>query len=257
MIGGDILAKIAVQDILKDFSTMWKEHWSYLAGAANRRQVDCSGAFVWSYKQHGCNIYHGSNRIARTEVLELYPIKNAQIIPGMVAFKARSSIPLNLNGYSLPDSYKKGGAYYNGDLLDYYHVGLVDETGKFVYNAQSVSTGFVRSDISKGGWSHVGLLLQVDYAKKKEEVSTKPPETPKETVVETKTNPIGKAVVSAPTGNYVKMRRSPSKSESLYWDIPVNSLVEVLSESENSWTKIRYNGRDGYMMSMYLDDANG
>ena len=247
--------KINVQDILKDFSTMWKEHWSYVAGAADYGRVDCSGAFVWSYKQRGCTIYHGSNRIARKEVLELYPIKNAQIIPGMVAFKARTSTPLNINGYSLPDSYKKGGAHYNGDLLDYYHIGLVDETGKYVYNAQSESTGFVRSDISKGGWSHVGLLLQVDYAKKK----TETPTTDIQKEIQSDVNPIGTGIVIASTGNYVKMRRSPNTNESLYWNIPINSSVDILSKSENDWTKIRYNGREGYMMSKYLnvDNANG
>ena len=29
------------------------------------------------------------------------------------------------SGYALPARYKKGGAYYTGDLNDYYHAGLV------------------------------------------------------------------------------------------------------------------------------------
>ena len=75
------MSKIAVSDILGDFQRMLDEHWKYTAGASETGNVDCSGAFVWAHRQHGQRIYHGSNRIARTEIVELVPISAAK--PGM------------------------------------------------------------------------------------------------------------------------------------------------------------------------------
>lgn len=80
------MPKIAVSAILGDFQRMLDEHWKYTAGAAEAGNVDCSGAFVWSYRQHGQSIYHGSNRIARTEIVELVPISAAK--PGMAVLSA-------------------------------------------------------------------------------------------------------------------------------------------------------------------------
>lgn len=243
--------KIQVNQILSDFKMMWEEKWSY-GSDVKRGQVDCSGAFVWSYQQHGRSIYHGSNRIARTEVIKLIPIKEAKIVPGMAVFKAKEPPFLfNTNGYSLPDSYKKGGAYYNGDLNDYYHIGLVAEDSKSVYNAQNLQNGFVKSDISKG-WTHVAYLTQVEYNK----VSVKEPEVKiKETVQNASSNLSG--IVIASSGEFVKMRKTPSKNQSVYWYVPVNTQVDILEEPSNGWAKIRYNGREGYMMDEFLDIANG
>ena len=154
--------KIPVANILADFQRMEREHWKYSSDTA-LGQVDCSGAFVWSYKQHGLSIYHGSNRIARRYVLDLVPYANAKaqglIVPGIAAFKTRRPGDPK---YALPSSYRKGGAYYNGDLLDYYHIGLVDEDTGYVLNAQGTATGFVRSPITQN-WSHVALLKDVAY----------------------------------------------------------------------------------------------
>lgn len=245
------MGKISVSDILSDFQIMWKEKWSY-SSDIKRGQVDCSGAFVWSYQQHGCSIYHGSNRIARTEVVKLIPIKQAKIVPGMAAFKAKEPpFIFNTNGYSLPDSYKKGGSYYNGDLNDYYHIGLVSEDSKSVYNAQNLQNGFVKSDISNG-WTHVAYLKQVEYNK----VSVKNPEiVVKNETVDSSSKLSG--IVIASSGQFVKMRKTPSKNQSVYWNVPVKAQVDILEEPSNGWAKIRYEGREGYMMEEFLDIANG
>ena len=62
------------KELLADFQRMLKEKWEYVMGSSSPGAVDCSGAFVWSFGQHGKSIYHGSNRILRTEIRELLPI---------------------------------------------------------------------------------------------------------------------------------------------------------------------------------------
>lgn len=241
--------KIPVLSLLADFKMMFSEHWSY-GQEVKRGQVDCSGAFVWSYKQHGLSIYHGSNRIARTEVLKLYPIDSVQIVPGMACFKHR--VP-DESGYTLPSSYKPGGSNYNGDLNDYYHIGLVAEDRKHVYNAQSSATGFVSSDISKG-WSHVGYLTQVAYDTSIPDTSSVPEQTtPSEEKQKVDPAPVSSfATVVAKSGSTVKMRQTPSKNERVWWPVPIGSTVEIRGSESKGWYPIRYSGRNGYMMSEYL-----
>ena len=158
------MSKIKVADLLEELNVMLKEHWSYVWGSASKGCVDCSGALVYVFRKYGHSIYHGSNRIARVEVDELLPISQAK--PGMVAFKARNPGDAK---YALPSTYKSGGKNYNGDLRDFYHVGVVGQNGK-VLNAQSSSTGFVESPIKT--WTCVGYLKQVDYGDMQEDNMT-------------------------------------------------------------------------------------
>lgn len=244
--------RILVSDLISDFQTMLKERWAY--GAETKYgQVDCSGAFVWSYSQHGHSIYHGGNRIARTEIVELIPIADAKIVPGMAAFKRRKP---GESGYALPSGYQPGGAHYNGDLNDYYHIGLVDEDTTRVLNAQSAATGFVASDIGKG-WSHVAYLKQVDYngtdvkqevhdpvvdAGNSTDANDKPAPTPS-----TKT-----AYVTSENGKAVKMREKPSESCRNWKELKVGTVVTIRGNASNGWTPISYGGKNWYMMSKFL-----
>ena len=125
---------------------MYKERWSYIWGRAEKGCVDCSGAFVYAYKQLGhISIAHGSNAIARRWIVGgMLPLSMAQ--PGMAAFKAKSP---GEDGYDLPERYEQGGASYTGDLMDYYHIGLVDDDPRFVLNAKSSVAGFCRDKLTK------------------------------------------------------------------------------------------------------------
>ena len=89
---------IPVTGIIADFKKMLADKWGYIPATAgilwtkgrqNATQnamakkygskwighmvADCSGAFVYAYRQYNANIYHGSNRIARYYVEELLP----------------------------------------------------------------------------------------------------------------------------------------------------------------------------------------
>ena len=230
------MAKIPVGGLIDQFEKMTAENWPYKSpGSNDRNGIDCSGAFVYAYKQYGKSIYHGSNRIARTEVGELLPISSAQ--PGMAAFKHRKP---GADYYALPDGYKPGGKYYNGDMNDYYHIGLVGRDGK-ILNARNEKDGFVASPVSQG-WSHVAYLNQVEY----ENAESEEPE-----MADT-------AIVRASSGSTVKMRGKPDTGYNLYWDVPIGSTVTVLARNNpEGWSRVSWNGRAGYMMNNFLDFAEG
>lgn len=223
------MGKIPVSALIADFRRMARENWTY--GTDTRQgTVDCSGAFVWAYEQHGHDIYHGSNRMARVEVGKLIPIDQAVIVPGMAAFKHRKP---GAEYYDLPDDYQEDGDYYTGDLSDYYHVGLVDEDTSRVLNAQNEQTGFVSSPITQG-WTHVGYLTQVDYGDKKEDVPM---------------SEITTATVWAASGSTVNLRSKPDGD--LIDRVPVGATVTV-SGHQDGWSRIAYNGLTGWMMDKYL-----
>lgn len=227
------MSKIKVSDLLSELNIMLKENWSYIWGSASKGCVDCSGALVYVFRKYGHSIYHGSNRIARVEVDELLPISQAK--PGMVAFKARNPGDTK---YALPSAYKSGGKNYNGDLRDFYHVGVVGQNGK-VLNAQSSSTGFVESPIKT--WTCVGYLKQVDYGDMQEDNMTND-----------SIDICGTAKVIAESGTTVRMRLKPLKNAPIVANVKVGTLVNLL-ETTSDWCQIEVNGKVGYMMSKFLN----
>lgn len=195
---------------------------------------DCSGAFVDSYRQHGASIYHGSNRIAREYVVELVPVSEAK--PGYAAFKLKKP---GESGYALPDEYRKGGSHYNGDLNDYYHIGLIDEDGKNVINAQSTSKGFTRTSLNL--WHCAARLKAVSYDGNIDEGSE----------ADMNEEPLYRAVVKAENDFPVRMRANPSQSSRIIAQVPQGSEVEV-TDVMDGWSAITYNGQAGYMMTKFL-----
>ena len=242
------MSKIAVAALLAEFQTMLREHWAYDWRGAQRGKVSCAGAFVYAYKQHGISIDHGSNYMARSEVVQLIPIGQATVVPGMAAFKCRTPSD---GKYDLPSKYRKGGASYNGDLNDYYHVGLVDEDTARILNAQSSSTGFVASPISQN-WSHVAYLKRVDYG---DDASTSIPGS-SVSGQPTAPDPVGDtAVTVADSGKTVNLRSAPKPSASLVERVPLGEVVTVTERTSAEWWKVKWGKHAGYMMSKYLEPA--
>lgn len=132
-------------DLISLFNTMYKEHWSYEWGSAEKGCVDCSGAFVYAYKQlGGPKIYHGSNTIRRKWIGAVTDTPKA----GYAAFKVRK------DG-------KEPTQYLNDGIGNCYHIGLVAEDCKSVLNAKSKSSGFCKDSIQ--GWAYFAPLKDVDY----------------------------------------------------------------------------------------------
>ncbi len=66
-------------------------------------------------------------------------------------------------------------------------------------------------------------------------------------------NPRKNKIVTATSLN---VRSGPSTSNGVIGSLKQNDKVEVISES-NGWSKIKFNGREGYVSSAYLKDSNG
>ena len=212
-------AKATSETVIK-YGSQWIGH----------RVEDCSGAFVRGYKAHGLTIYHGSNRIAREYVVSLLPASAAK--PGMAAFKAYSS---GEKYYSLPEEYRPGHSHYNGDILDYYHIGLVDSDPAYVINAASTKSGVKRSKLADG-WCAVGYLKAVSYNSEEKPMETK------------------QMIVTAESGKTVNMRQGPGKCYPVVCAVPIGSVVTGNMESDG-WAFIHYKGQSGYMQSQFLVDA--
>jgi len=252
---------ISKSDIISDFQRFFQEKRGYIPGtsgetwtkekqerlAADNEKVakygsqwigrkvdDCSGAFVDAYRKHGMSIYHGSNRIAREYVEEIVPISEAKA--GYAAFKIRKHGEAE---YALPDDYRKGGSHYNGDLNDYYHIGLIDDDGKCVINAQSTSKGFTRTDLNL--WHCAARLRAVDYGEAESDEGSQNFDE----------EPLYLAAVTADSGNTVRMRKGPSENTSIIKEIKIGEEVEVMDVLDG-WSKIAYEGITGYMMSKFL-----
>ena len=226
------MAKIPADKLISIFRKMYEEHWPYTWGAAQYGNVDCSGAFVYAYKQFGQSIAHGSNAIARRYVVKLLPVSEAR--PGMAAFKRRKPGDA---GYALPDSYKGGS-----DLNDYYHIGLVDSDGQHVLNAQGEKAGFTRTPVSK--WAYVAELKAVDYGEPAGEDQDRHDPDP---------DPLmGDATVTAPNGGTVNVRAKPSgaKQDAL----PTGAAVTIL-ETRDGWCLIDYH-KQGWMMARFLENRD-
>lgn len=231
-----------VGTLISEFQTMHKEHWQYVWGKHEKGIVDCSGAFFYVFQKHGLPMYNGSNRIARIYISgKLIPIAEARkkglIMPGMAAFKHYTDKDKD---YDLKSTYKPSGTYYNGDLNDYHHIGLIDDNTSYVLNAQSSKTGFVRSKISEN-WTYVAKLKNIEYGGESEVISVA-----KEMLVK-------RAADTDSATNTVFMRESPSTSAKWLQKIRFGSIVQAKGQ-QGEWTQIEYAGKTGWMMSKFLVD---
>ena len=201
----------ATSETVQKYGSQWIGH----------RVEDCSGAFVRAYRAHDLSIYHGSNRIAREYVVKLLPPSAAK--PGMAAFKLRKP---GEKYYDLPSEYKHGGRHYNGDLNDYYHIGLVDDDPAYVINAQSTRTGVARSKLSNG-WDCVARLKAVQYDEGRETMQ--------------------RQVI----GGKLNLREKPDTNSNRIAQIPDGAIVTV-DEYGDKWCRVEYNGKVGYAVTQFL-----
>ena len=249
------MAKVQANSVLKWFNRMYNEHWGYEPNASQLGCVDCSGAFHFAYEQLGGYMPHGSNAMARKYTINLMTIAEAKktigIKPKMVAYKIRKP---NEKYYDLPKKYCVGGSEYNGDLNDYYHVGLIGEDGK-VLNAKSTKAGFVKSDLSEG-WTHVGYLADTIYDGGIPSVPTSVPSEPKQDDSEKKEETPMRMYVSDKNAqkntSSVNVRQSPSTSATIITKLPFGTVVEQTS-TQSGWSRIECSQAKGWMMSKFLE----
>lgn len=213
------MAKIQADALIALFERMLSERWAYVWGSAREGEVDCSGAFVYAYKQlGGPYIEHGSNAIARKRVGSMQPITAAR--PGWAAFKWRED--------GAPTSYTDGRG-------NYYHIGLVDATGKGVLNAKGAQYGFSRDKLA--GWDFVAPLLAVKYDEEDKLMDIKW---------------VGEvATASGP----LNLRDAPNQAGMRIAQIPRGERIDVLwEEPRDGWLWVRWGGGRGYVSAQYVRD---
>ena len=204
----------------------------YKSGGDGRAgECDCIGLIIGAIRLAGgeWNGTHGSNYAARNEMqtLESPPRLEA----GEAVYKYHEP---GRAGWNLPAAYAN-----HPDQNDYYHVGVVMSVNPLrIAHCTSWSGGSgIKIDTVIGKWRRGGRLKKVGYVDA--------PEPPQEGVDKV----IG--YINLPATSNVFHRISPSNGSQWYGRINGGEAVEIVSDS-GEWTRIRYGGRDGYVMSKFI-----
>lgn len=220
------MSKIPVNELISCFERMRDEHWDYCLNSAREGCVDCSGAFVWAYKQFNKTILHGSNSIARLSVGDLLPISSAR--PGMAVVKVKD--------WTDDDDTNR---WYDSEPGNVYHIGLVIQNGSEmnVIEAKGERWGVVQSKLDSK-WKFVAYLDDVDYTQKMEEV-----------VMEYKYT--GSIRL---TSGYVHLRSQPNITSKSIAKLYHGEPVEIGDSSQPNWYAIKDEaGNEGYVYSKYVN----
>lgn len=200
-----------------------------LGGSGVDGTCDCIGLIIGAIRRAGGEWKgtHGSNYAARSEMTGgLRRVTAAgQLEVGEAVYKARSP---GAAGYDLPAKYQS-----SGDLLDYYHVGVV--TGVAPLEITHCTGPGVIVDTKLGKWGWAGRLKKIEY----EGGSAMQEETGQ------------KAVVVAASGSTVNLRGTPYKGGVILAKVPVGTAVDVL-EVGSEWCTVTALGKRGYMMRQFL-----
>lgn len=198
-----------------------------LGHAGDDGYCDCIGLIIGACERNGVEWtgVHGSNWWARHYTSSLMRVTDADDLAlGDIVYKAHSP---GDTGYDLPDRYDK-----DPDKRDYYHVGVVTQVEPLRITHCTTGDGVdgIKVDTKLGKWTYKGQLTLIDY------------ETTESPVV------TGEAIVTAPSGSTVNLRKS--RGGSVTQRIPTGTQVEVL-EVYDGWARIRV-PVEGYMMAKYL-----
>ena len=232
---------IQVSAFLDKVKEIAERKLSYRTGGSGRDGTcDCIGLIMGAMTELGHEKYdmHSTNYFARYQMDSVAPLDFGDIAAGYLVYKARA------NTQQLNERYQPGGRYYTGDMLDYYHVGVVESTDPLVivHCTESGNVNGITRDYRIGNWSHAGRLKDVSYDEEAEVLSVEE---------------IHEAIVSAKSGKTVNLRSRPSMGGLLYVRVPVGAKVTVYEAAKNdmgeSWSRVSFNGMSGYMKTEYLD----
>ena len=207
-------------------------------GVGSDGTCDCIGLIMGAMYEAGHKKYdmHSTNYFARYQMQNLYAISRPEhLFTGMIVYKATEDTS-DLNA-----RYQPGGRYYTGDMLDYYHVGVVLSANPLtiIHCTSGGGVDGITTDHSMGKWAFGGMLKDINYG------SADEPASEEETMVPYK------AKVTAPSGSTVNMRVRPNPDAARLAKVPIGDIVEVQTEADG-WARIDWNGTIGYMMSQYL-----
>lgn len=237
-------------------------------GDGSNGYCDCIGLIIGALRRMGLKWtgIHGSNYAARYQTVNLaYIASESELQVGDYVYKGvgpdgKGRRPCNAgtftHKYDLPSRYNQGKQYYNGDMLDYYHVGVVTSVNPLRIThmtspSMKVDNGL--NAMANSPWNYHGKIEPLVSAVGSGE---KPKETIAKPVIETPAHTASsgtEAVVVSGNGSPVKMREYPSTSCRTWVKLIVGTKVEIVEPGEK-WAKINGGGRKGwYMMAEFLD----
>ena len=211
----------------------WNENrvreYEWGADGANGK-CDCIGLIIGALRHLGVSWpwTHGTNYTVRNRIRNLRKVANANDLAlGELVFKAHEP---DADDWALPLTYKS-----HPDQRDYFHVGVV--TGIFplqITHCTSVAGG-IKVDTALGRWAYAGEMDLVDYGEGGETMPNN-----------------GIALYEVVNGR-LALRSTPRKADNnfLKW-LPDGAQVEGLSEPENGWVQVIYEGMKGYCLSEFL-----
>lgn len=204
---------------------------------------DCIGLIIGAIRRMGLKWtgIHGSNWAARKEIVNLQPIRSqADLELGDIVLKA---VPMGHKNWALPARYQKGGKYYNGDLNDYYHAGVVYSLNPFQIRHMSSKMTIDTKVNTYYPWNYHGKSRQLVEAAGGYAPTPVEPDKPESGCY---------AILVAESGRTVNFRKSPSLRAGLIKQIPLGTKIEIISPGEE-WATVKYAGITGYMMAKFLD----
>ena len=208
-------------------------------GSGTNGTCDCVGLIIGALRRAGIKYsgIHGSNWFARKEVTGLTKINSVEDLKvGDMVFQTYEP---GQAGYALPGRYKKGGTYYNGDVRDYMHIGVVTSVNPLQITHMWKPS--VKVDTSLRWWTYKGWAKKLGAEPKDEPVA---PQTPIQNC---------QARVVAKSGRYVKMRKEPTTKCGIYEELPIGAIVTIENPGE-SWAQISYGKwHNYYMMAQFLE----
>ena len=232
--------KVTVAAFIAAVMVFVKAKPKYKLGCKSLTFCDCIGMVIGALKKSGLGWkgIHGSNYAARYRLQGgIHPVRSiSELKVGYLVFKGNQD-PATAK---LPGRYKPGGSMYNGDLTDYYHVGVVTSVEPLVISHMTMPT--TKQDKSLGHWNYYGLCDYIDY-------QSPAPEPQPVPVYPT-------ATVYAPTGKTVNLRKGAGKNYRVIERVPIGQTVEILTPGLD-WTKVQYGRNVGYMMTEFLVQSTG
>ena len=204
---------------------------------------DCIGLIIGGIRRMGLKWpgIHGSNYAARKEITDLTPLTSqSQLEVGDVVLKA---VPKGHRNWALPSRYFQGNKYYNGDLNDYYHAGVVTSLNPFQIRHMSSKMTIDTKINTYYPWNYKGKLTRLLALAK---------DTPVVNPVPAPGSSLEKAILVAKSGSTVNLRQSPSKSARIMARVKLGTVITITKPGE-VWAAVTWNGFNGYMMAEFLD----
>lgn len=201
--------KAATREMTVKYGRQWIGH----------HVADCSGLFVWAFKELGGYIYHGSNTMYRD-----YCTEKGQLSGGK-----------RTDGKEL----LVGTALFTGSENDHGHVALYIGSG-LVIEAHGTKKGVIQSSLSDKRWTYWGTLKGVEYNNNGGDPVPEPSAEK------------GYALV---TGKRVALRTAPSKQANIIMRIDTGKTVKLETPPPSEWDYVSYEGKTGYMMKEFLKEG--